>query len=98
LFVVTVCWKANSDHADEFAGCLRRQAQNSLLQEPNCLQFDVSVDPQDPTCYFLYEVYSSAADFDAHLASDHFLRFAAETKAMVVEKTVRTYHRISPNT
>jgi quinol monooxygenase YgiN len=98
VFVVTVGWKANPDRADEFAACLRRQAHNSLLKEPNCLQFDVSVDPRDPTCYFLYEVYSSAADFDAHLASDHFLRFAAETEAMVDEKTVRTFDRISPNT
>ncbi len=98
MFVVTVSWKANPDRADEFAVCLRRQAYNSLLKEPNCLQFDVSVDPQDPTCYFLYEVYSSAADFDAHLASDHFLRFAAETEAMVDDKSVRTFHRFTPNT
>lgn len=98
MFVVTVIWKAKPDHASAFAESLIVQAHNSLENEPNCLQFDVAADPDDPTCYFLYEVYSAPSDFEAHLASDHFLKFAAETEAMVDEKTIKLYHRVAPKT
>lgn len=94
MFIVTVTWKAKPDQAEAFADCLIRQAHNSLTMEPNCLQFDVAADPDDPTCFFLYEVYNAPSDFDAHLVSDHFLTFAAETAAMVDEKTVMLFHRI----
>lgn len=98
MFVVTVAWKAKPDHAAVFAERLIKQAHNSLAKEPNCIQFDVAVDPDDPTCYFLYEVYRAPSDFDDHLASEHFLKFAAETEAMVDEKTIRLFHRFDPET
>jgi len=98
MFVVTVIWKAKPDHASAFAERLILQAHNSLANEPNCLQFDVAADPDDPTCYFLYEVYRAPSDFDAHLASDHFLKFSAESEAMVDEKTIQLYHRVAPET
>ncbi len=94
MFVVTVTWKAKPDQTSAFSASLIRQAHNSLKNEPNCLQFDVAVDPQDSTCFLLYEVYSAPSDFDAHLVSDHFLKFSAETNAMVDEKTIKVFHRI----
>lgn len=98
MFVVTVTWKAKPDQTSAFAACLLRQAHNSLKNEPNCLQFDVAVDSQDPTCFLLYEVYSAASDFDAHLVSDHFLKFAAETETMVDDKNIRLFNRIDQDT
>lgn len=96
MFVVTVSWKTKLEQADAFRACLLEQAKNSLELEPNCLQFDVSEDPSDPTRFFLYEIYKNAVDFDIHLKSDHFLSFADTSAHMVDDKVVETLHRIEP--
>lgn len=96
MFVVTVAWKAKTDQAEAFRACLIQQARNSLELEPNCLQFDVAEDPKDSTRFFLYEIYRGAADFELHLKSDHFVRFADTTVQMVDDKVVETFHRIEP--
>ncbi|MEP0522313.1 MAG: putative quinol monooxygenase [Hyphomicrobiales bacterium] len=97
MFVVTVAWKAKQDQAEAFRDCLILQAENSLALEPNCLQFDVSKDPKDETRFFLYEIYRDPTDFELHLKSAHFLKFAENTAKMVDDKTVETFHRIEPD-
>lgn len=97
MFVVTVTWKIKVNQADAFRACLMKQAKNSLDLEPNCLQFDVAEDPADSTRFFLYEIYKEAADFEVHLKSDHFIRFAATTAEMIDDKIVGTFHRIEPD-
>lgn len=96
MFVVTVAWKAKEDQADAFRACLILQAKNSLELEPNCLQFDVARDPKDGTRFFLYEIYKNPVDFESHLKSEHFLRFADTTAHMVDDKIVEIFHRIEP--
>jgi autoinducer 2-degrading protein len=60
-----------------------------LREEPGCRQFDVLIPEDDPgDLVVLYEIYDDAASFDAHLRSDHYVRFAAATERMVTMKTV----------
>jgi (4S)-4-hydroxy-5-phosphonooxypentane-2,3-dione isomerase len=70
-----------------------RQAGDSLRHEPQCRQFDVCVDPADPSRILLYEIYDSEAAFAEHLDSAHFRAFDAETRAWVSEKAVERWHR-----
>jgi quinol monooxygenase YgiN len=94
MFVVTVRFKVKAGYEDAFHAAIVDQARNSLRQEPDCRQFDVCLNPDDPGEVFLYEVYASAAAFEAHQQTDHFAGFGAKVKHIVEEKTVQTWERV----
>jgi len=95
VFVVLVDWRVSPSHAAQFAGLLAEQAATSLAHEPDCITFDICQDPNDPGAFTLYEVYSDAAAFDAHLASPHMARFAAQAEPLTLSKSVRQLERIA---
>ncbi len=89
---VAVEFTVKEGYADQFAARVTMQAAESL-REPGCWQFDVCVDRADPHLVFLYEVYTDADAFQAHLASDHFQQFDAATRAWVSSKRVTIWRR-----
>ena len=93
MYVVTVEFVIAAGNHDRFQARVLRQARDSLT-EPGCRVFDVCVDRNRPGHVFLYEVYDTADDFDAHLKSAHFKAFDAESRDWVVEKHVRTMERL----
>jgi quinol monooxygenase YgiN len=94
MYIVTVEFEVWPKHVAEFHQALARQAHNSLTREPECHQFDLGVDPQDRERFLLYEVYTDATAFKAHLASDHFADFDATVRSWVKRKTVQFWNRI----
>lgn len=94
MFVVTVTFDVNPDHSDSFMRAMLQQATDSLEREIDCHVFEVCVGTDDLTCVYLYEKYSDAAAFDAHLQSAHFQSFDSLVKPWVVNKTVRTWHQV----
>ena len=94
MHVVTVDFVVGEDDQDRFLTRVLRQAKDSLT-EPGCRVFDVCVDRDRPGHVFLYEVYGTAADFDAHLQSAHFKAFDAEVRDWVVDKSIRQFERRS---
>jgi (4S)-4-hydroxy-5-phosphonooxypentane-2,3-dione isomerase len=82
---------------DEFRRLVLENATASVRDEPGCRQFDVLVpDGEAGDRVVLYEIYDNAAAFDAHLASEHYARFAVATEAVVREKTVRRLSFAAP--
>ena len=74
----------------EFHRLVLENAAASLHDEPGCRRFDVLVlEGEAGDRVVLYEIYDDAAAFDAHLATEHYARFAAATEALVRQKTVR---------
>lgn len=94
MFVILVDWRVAAADANRFAALLTEQAATSLATEVGCLTFDVCQDPSDPGAFTLYEVYTDAAAFDKHLASEHMARFAAQAEPLTVSKTVRQLDRL----
>jgi quinol monooxygenase YgiN len=47
----------------------------AVRQEPGCVTFTAYEARDTPGCFYLYEIYSDAAAFDAHLKTDHVHRF-----------------------
>jgi quinol monooxygenase YgiN len=43
-------------------------------QEPGCLFYQAHCSTQDPRVFFLYEQYVDESGYDAHVATEHFLR------------------------
>jgi autoinducer 2-degrading protein len=94
MFVVTVTFKIKAGQEEAFGAAVLDQARHSLRLEPDCQQFDVCRNPEDPGEVFLYEVYASAAAFEAHQKTDHFAGFGARVRDMVETKTVTTWERV----
>jgi autoinducer 2-degrading protein len=95
-YVITVEFEIDPQKVADFLPRVRENARASLKREPGCRQFDVCVDPSQPSFVFLYERYLSRSAFEEHLASEHFDRFDAATRDMVVSKRVRVLHRFEP--
>ncbi len=96
MFIVTVNFVIKREHVDEFEVVMKRQAYNSLRNEEGCLQFDVCYDPKDRRRVFLYEIYKSAAAFDLHLKTEHFLDFDKTVKDWTETKTAENWTRFEP--
>lgn len=94
MFVVTVFFRVDDAHCDEFHDAMLLQARNSLDLESGCHVFDVCVDAEDPCRIYLYEKYTSKAAFDVHLASEHFLSFDAQVSPWVREKNVQVWNEL----
>ena len=97
MYVVTVEFDVHPQHLAAFLPLMRENARLSRESEPGCRQFDVCTNTQWPHSVFLYELYDDRAAFDAHLASEHFKRFDAAVREMVVNKVVRSLLRIEPD-
>ena len=94
MYVVTVDFRVDPEHAADFSHAMRINARSSTAKEPGCRQFDVTVDEFDPGHFFLYEVYDHEPAFQAHMETDHFLAVSTAIAPWVTEKTVRTFFRI----
>ena len=87
--VILVDFAVVPEARDAFRRLVLENAAASLRDEPGCRQFDV-LEPEGEGGgrIVLYEIYDDAAAFDAHLATPHYAKFAAETEPMVSRKTV----------
>lgn len=94
MFAVVVTFQITPANEEAFLTLMLANAATSRTQEPGCLRFDVCTDPARPGEVFLYEIYTNAAAFDAHLASAHFIAFDAEAAPMIAAKSVRTYVQV----
>jgi (4S)-4-hydroxy-5-phosphonooxypentane-2,3-dione isomerase len=88
-YVVVVDLRIDGDALPAFMALLWANARASLSNEAGCRRFDICVDPADPRQVLLYEIYDDGAAFAAHLASEHYLRFDADTRHMIAGKSVR---------
>jgi autoinducer 2-degrading protein len=91
MFVVTVTFEAYPEQAAAFLARVRDQMTDTLSSEAGCHRFDVCIDPDQPQRVFLYEIYTDAAAFQAHLETAHFKAFNAEAGPMLRSKVVETW-------
>ena len=61
----------------------------STIKEPGCRQYDILQLISEPNQIHIYEVYENEAAVQAHRASDHFKKYRATTKDMVVKSQSR---------
>ncbi|MFT6656980.1 putative quinol monooxygenase [Maritalea sp.] len=94
MYAVIVQFDILPDHFERFLPLMQQNARASVSLEPGCKQFDVLTDPSRPNEVALYEIYDSAAAFQAHLKSSHFLAFDRQIFDMVFGKSVKTYEQV----
>lgn len=94
MFALTVRFTIRAGWEHPFFERVTAQARASLDAEPQCRQFDVCRDPRTPRHVLLYEIYTTEADFEAHLATPHFLAFDEATRDWVEQKLVERWERV----
>ena len=70
---IFVTVNVHPEHVDAFISAGDGDAQGSVRDEPGCFRFDIHQDVEVPTRFYLYEVYTDEAAFQAHLETPHFL-------------------------
>lgn len=95
MFAVVVTFQVKPADITAFMPLMLANAATSLARESGCLRFDVCTDPNTVDEVFLYELYTDARAFEAHLASDHFKTFDAAVAPMIADKTVKTYAQVT---
>jgi quinol monooxygenase YgiN len=96
MYTIVVEFRVDPQNRKPFRQAVHRQAANSLELEPQCRCFDVSEDSQDPSLFFLYELYDDEAAFRHHLKSNHFKAFDETVAGWVESKRVKTLTRTWP--
>jgi autoinducer 2-degrading protein len=71
MYVVCVTVYVKQGHEQDFIEATRCNHEGTL-KEPGAKRFDVLRAVDDPTRFFLYEVYRSADDFAAHQKTEHY--------------------------
>lgn len=96
VVIAEVSIKANSTEA--FLELITWQAEQSVAEEPGCLQFDVVRAQDDPSRFTFYEVYSDAAAFEAHRTQPRLATFMDKLRPMLAaDPKITRLDRISAN-
>jgi (4S)-4-hydroxy-5-phosphonooxypentane-2,3-dione isomerase len=97
MYVITVVFSVYRESMEEFSILVNKQALDSLTKEIDCYTFDVSIGEGNGITvpFFLYEVYSTKASFDAHLTTEHFSNFSNKTASMVAKKEVQAWNKLN---
>lgn len=61
----------------------------ATIKEAGCRQYDILQSASNPNQIFIYEVYENEAAVQAHRTSEHFKKYLAATKDMVVKRQSR---------
>ncbi|OZJ03859.1 hypothetical protein BZG36_03677 [Bifiguratus adelaidae] len=87
-FVLAVTWHCDPNKVDQLASILTQLAQASR-QEEGVLRYDPHQSLDDPTIFYIYEVYVNEAAWRKHEETDHFQSLGAkEARACVVNQKV----------
>lgn len=96
MHAVLVWFDVIPERLEDFRAAMLTQAENSMNLEPGCRYFDVCVSDDFPNRVFLYELYTDAAAFQAHLDSAHFKDFAGKVAPWITRRTIENWRRIHP--
>ena len=94
MYVVTVNFQIKPEYAANFQEAMLVNARSSLLKEPGCRRFDVTVDENDPGHFFLFEVYDDEAAFQKHTTMDHFATVNSTIEPWILDKNFKMFRTV----
>ena len=95
-FALVVHVEIKPEAIDRFMPLALENARATRETEPGCRQFDVLVDPGDPTKIVYYEIYDSEAAFQAHQQTPHFKKYVDTALQYLESRRRTTYKRVAP--
>jgi autoinducer 2-degrading protein len=91
MFVVCVSVRVVPDQADAFISAARANAE-ATRREPKNVRFDVLRALDDPSRFFLYEVYLDEDGFRDHQRTAHYLAWKETVAPWMAEPRVGVKH------
>src|SRR5215468_8517612 len=91
MYIVCVSVHVKPEHIDEFIQATRANHEGTR-KEPGNLRFDVLQAEEDPSRFFLYEVYKTAEDFPKHHATTHYQKWREIVAPWMAEPRVGVKH------
>jgi (4S)-4-hydroxy-5-phosphonooxypentane-2,3-dione isomerase len=95
-FVNAINLDVAPDQFDKFMEAAKENAAASA-KDPGCLQFNILVSQTDPHHLMFFEVYENAAALDFHRQTEHFKKYQAATKGMVIKADVARLFSVAMN-
>ena len=92
MYVVCVTVWVTPDRVEGFIEATLENARHTR-NEPDNLRFDVSQCADEPTRFFLYEVYRDEAAFRAHQQTAHYLKWRETVADWMAQKRQGIKHR-----
>ena len=74
------------DRKDEYLAVLREDGEESELEQPGPMRFDIYEDPADSTVIYLYEAWPDREAWEAHMESNVAVKKLAELSPECVVK------------
>jgi quinol monooxygenase YgiN len=96
MFTLLVQIEINKDSIDKFMPLALENARATRESEAGCRQFDVLVDPSDPSRVMFYEIYDDEAAFQMHQQTAHFKRYVDTALQYVSSRTRIALRRVAP--
>lgn len=75
MYHLVVSFRVPAERREDFIAAALQDARGSLAGEPGTLRFEVVADADDPSLFYLDELYEDKAAKDRHAAGEHFRRF-----------------------
>lgn len=91
MYVACITVRVKLEYVGQFIEATLENARNSR-QEPENVRFDVLQAEDDPTRFFLYEVYRTKAGSAAHKQTPHYLTWRDTVAEMMAEPRVGVTH------
>ena len=95
-FTLIVNLEIKPDQVEQFMNKALENAAASRTTEPGCRQFDVLVDPDDPTKIAFYEVYDNKQAFESHLETAHFKKYFENAVPLLANRERTFFSRVAP--
>jgi (4S)-4-hydroxy-5-phosphonooxypentane-2,3-dione isomerase len=92
MYVVCVTINVKPEHVEDFIPAILDNARGTR-QEPGNLRFDVLQAEDDPTRFFLYEVYYTKEDFAAHQQTAHYYAWRDATQDWMTQPRQGARHK-----
>jgi autoinducer 2-degrading protein len=89
MYVVCVQVHVKPEFVDDFIRVTRENYEGTR-QEPGNVRWDFSQSEDDPTRFFIYEVYRTKEDFPKHQQTPHYLKWKATVAEWMAEPRVGT--------
>ncbi|NHJ87911.1 MAG: antibiotic biosynthesis monooxygenase [Asgard group archaeon] len=98
MYVVCVTVYVKNEYVVEFIEASLNNAKNTRKETLN-LRFDVLQSNDDPTRFFLYEVYKDESGFTAHKETEHYKKWREVVEPMMARPREGIKHKnIFPTT
>ena len=90
-YVVAAIWKAKPGQEEKILDVIKIMTPLSR-QEPGCLYYQAQRSPDDPTVFFLYELYVNQGGYEAHMATPHFEQYVRGEAIPNLESRERAFY------